>query len=49
MTREKFVRLYLTPDNGSTVATRKATPQDIRAAQPSGNIDWHADRKTEQE
>ena len=49
MTRQKFVQQYLTPSTRSTVATRKATPQDIRAAQPSGNIDWHADRKTEQE
>ncbi len=49
MTREKFVRLYLTPDNGSTVATRKATPQDIRAAQPSSRVDYHVELATEKE
>ncbi len=49
MTREKFVRLYLQESTASTQATRRATKADILAAQPSGNIDWHADRKTEQE
>lgn len=49
MTRAKFVAQYLTESKLSTVATRRPTKQDIIAAQPSGKIDWHADRKTEQD
>lgn len=33
----------------STTATRKPTAQDIRQATGSHVVDWHADRKTEQE
>ena len=36
-------------EHGSTVATRRATKEDKRQATGSAHIDWHADRKTEQE
>jgi hypothetical protein len=36
-------------EQASTVATRLASPQDIRQATGSHVVDWHADRKTEQE
>jgi hypothetical protein len=45
MTRDKFVQRYLSPDNTSKVATRKATPEDIRRATGADAIDGHADRK----
>jgi hypothetical protein len=48
MTREKFVRLYLEPQ-GSTKAVRKPTKEELLAAYPDPGVDWHADRKTEQE
>ncbi len=49
MTREKFVRLYLQESTASTQATRRATKADILAAQPSGRVDWHADKSTDKE
>ena len=49
MTRDKFVRLYLQASTASTIATKLPTPQDIRAAYTDRGVDWHADRKTEQE
>ncbi len=49
MTRDKFVKLYLEPSTASTQATRRATKADILAAQPSGRIDWHADKSTDKE
>lgn len=36
-------------DLGSIAATHRATKEDKRQATGSNRIDWHADRKTEQE
>ena len=49
MTRAKFVQQYLQESTASTVATKRPTPQDIRAAQPSGRVDYHVDLSTTKE
>ena len=36
-------------EQSTTVATRQATKSDIAKAKPDAGIDWHADRRTEQE
>jgi hypothetical protein len=43
-----YYQKYIRTTRGSTIATRTATAQDIKAALPSSKIDWHADCKTEQ-
>lgn len=49
MTRDKFVRMYLQPSAASTVATRKPTEQDKRAALPNIGVDYHVDQATTKE
>ncbi len=49
MTRQKFVQQYLTPSTLSTVATRKATPQDIRRALPDAGVNYRVELATERE
>jgi hypothetical protein len=44
-----YYQKYQRMTHGSTVAVRQATKQDIRNATGTASIDWHADRKTEQE
>jgi len=49
MYASQFHSIRIASQQASTVATRRATKQDILEAKPSSRIDWHADRKTEQE
>jgi hypothetical protein len=44
-----YYQKYQRMTQGSLIATRKATAEDIKQVTGSDAIDWHAERKTEQE
>jgi hypothetical protein len=49
MTASKFYSKYVCTAQGSTTATQPITEHSKRNATSDAGIDWHADRKTEQE
>jgi hypothetical protein len=45
----EYFQKYGRIQQGSTIATRRATAQDIQAARTDNGVDYHVDIKTEQE